>query len=175
MLMTGMSAQRAISRIQALGDDFTVNLQDDYVETGYVLVDLDKPGALQDRRVRCAMSLALDRDDINAASTDGLSDAQAIAFLRHNFPHMPEDRIKRALGLWNEYRDFTSKGSSGRSLLSYRALDQLLRLLERGMDETRAVQIALINKFLPGDSELFSAAKLKNSLGEPGEPAATQD
>jgi peptide/nickel transport system substrate-binding protein len=66
---------RAIARIQDQGDEFTVNLQESYVETGYLLIDLDKPGPLQDQRVRCAMSLAINRDEINAATTGGLSAA----------------------------------------------------------------------------------------------------
>jgi peptide/nickel transport system substrate-binding protein len=66
---------RAITRVQELGDEFDVLLQDRYLETGYLLIDLDKPGPLQDRRVRCAMSLAIDRDELNAATTGGLSDA----------------------------------------------------------------------------------------------------
>jgi peptide/nickel transport system substrate-binding protein len=66
---------RAIVRVQELGDEFDVLLQNEYLETGYLLIDLDKPGPLQDRRVRCAMSLAIDRDELNAATTAGLSDA----------------------------------------------------------------------------------------------------
>jgi peptide/nickel transport system substrate-binding protein len=66
---------RAIARIQELGDEFNVLLQDQYLETGYLLIDLDKPGPLQDRRVRCAMSMAIDRDELNAATNGGLSEA----------------------------------------------------------------------------------------------------
>lgn len=93
-----------------------------------------------------------------------LSDIQVTSLLRHNFPKASAERVARVLEQWNEYRDFTSKGSSGKSHLSYRAAEHLLRLLEHGMSEPRAVEIALINKFLPSDSELHSAAKFKVSL-----------
>jgi peptide/nickel transport system substrate-binding protein len=73
--LVASSNGRAITRVQELGDEFDVLLQDRYLETGYLLIDLDKPGPLQDRRVRCAMSLAIDRDELNAATTAGLSDA----------------------------------------------------------------------------------------------------
>ena len=38
--------------------------QTDYVETNYILIDLNKAGALQDQRVRCALSMAIDRKEI---------------------------------------------------------------------------------------------------------------
>ncbi len=64
---------RAISTIQGLGDEFTVTVQDDYIETYYLLVDFDKPGPLQDRRVRCAMSMAIDRQEFVDATSNGFS------------------------------------------------------------------------------------------------------
>ena len=64
---------RAISTVQGLGDEFTVALQDDYIETYYLLVDLDKPGPLQDRRVRCAMSMAIDRQEFVDATSFGFN------------------------------------------------------------------------------------------------------
>ena len=64
---------RAISTIQGLGDEFTVTVQDDYIETFYVLPDLDKQGPLQDRRVRCAMSLAIDRQEYADATSNGFN------------------------------------------------------------------------------------------------------
>jgi hypothetical protein len=80
-------------------------------------------------------------------------------------------RVARVIQLWNEYRELTGRGSSGRGQLSYRAASHLMALLERGLDETRAVQIALVNKFLASDPDLFSAAKLKNTVSAPDEPA----
>jgi peptide/nickel transport system substrate-binding protein len=73
--MFGSSNGRAITTIQELGDEFDVTLQDEYAETGYLLIDLDKPGPLQDQRVRCAMSMAIDRDELNAATTSNFNEA----------------------------------------------------------------------------------------------------
>ena len=64
---------RAIRTIQELGDEFNVTLQDDYIETYYLLVDLDKPGPLQDRRVRCAISAAIDRQEFVDATSGGFN------------------------------------------------------------------------------------------------------
>jgi peptide/nickel transport system substrate-binding protein len=64
---------RAISTIQGLGEEFNVTLQGDHIETYYLLVDLDKPGPLQDRRVRCAMSMALDRQEFVDATSNGFN------------------------------------------------------------------------------------------------------
>jgi MoxR-like ATPase len=102
-----------------------------------------------------------------------LGDQQVQSFLRHNFPHAEAARVQRVLVLWNEWRDFSNKGSSGRSHLSYRAADHLMRLLEAGMQEAQAIQVALVNKFLPSDPDLYSAAKLRNTLAENTESPAT--
>jgi peptide/nickel transport system substrate-binding protein len=71
--MVTTSNGRAIGRVQALGDEFDVTEQDQYVDTGYLLIDLDKPGPLQDRRVRCALSLAIDREEFNDVTNDGFN------------------------------------------------------------------------------------------------------
>jgi peptide/nickel transport system substrate-binding protein len=47
-------------------------LIDRHVDTTYLLVDLDKPGPMQDQRVRCAMSMALDRQQFSDVVSDGL-------------------------------------------------------------------------------------------------------
>lgn len=95
-----------------------------------------------------------------------LSDAQVQELLANYYPATDESMRTRAFELWKEYRDFTSNGISGKPFLSYRAVDHLMQLLQAGMNENRAVQIALVNKFLPGDSDLFTAADLKNSFSE---------
>ena len=64
---------RAISTVQGLGDEFAIALQDDYIETYYLLPDLDKAGPLQDRRVRCAMSLAIDRQEFVDVTSNGFN------------------------------------------------------------------------------------------------------
>ncbi len=62
---------RARSAIQDQGD-YSIALIERHVDTTYLLVDLDKPGPLQDRRVRCAMSMALDRQELSDVISDGL-------------------------------------------------------------------------------------------------------
>ena len=69
-----------ISTILDLGDEYTVTMQDRFAETGYALIDLDKPGPLQDRRVRCAMSLAVDRQELVDSTTDGFNEPSASWF-----------------------------------------------------------------------------------------------
>ena len=44
--------------------DFPTLLQKDYSETNYLLIDTEKPGPYQDARVRCALSKAIDRQEI---------------------------------------------------------------------------------------------------------------
>ena len=96
-----------------------------------------------------------------------LTDDQVRQLLRHHFPAAADARARRVVDLWHEYREFRDHGSSGKAYLSFRAARQLMRLLEAGMPEERAVQIALVNKFLPADADLFAAAKLKVGLADP--------
>ncbi len=110
-------------------------------------------------------------DGMLLVETLELDDLQVGRFLRHHFPKAGKKRVAQVLKLWNEYRGLTSRGTSGKSHLSYRAAAHLMDLLELGLEETDAVQIALVNKFLASDPDLFAAAKLKNSLAEPADGA----
>jgi peptide/nickel transport system substrate-binding protein len=58
------SAAVVISEFRDLADEFPMPEQDRFVETNYTMIDLDKPGPLQDKRVRCALSMALDRQEL---------------------------------------------------------------------------------------------------------------
>ena len=53
-------------------DEFPMNEQKDLTETNYLLIDLDKPGALQDKNVRCALSMAIDRQEMIDATSGGI-------------------------------------------------------------------------------------------------------
>jgi peptide/nickel transport system substrate-binding protein len=104
---------RAISTIQGLGDEFNVALQDDYIETYYLLPDLDKAGPLQDRRVRCAMSLAIDRQEFvdvtsNGANTvaNGLFSPGQQGYLDDNGLALEQD-LDAAASLISEYEEET--------------------------------------------------------------------
>ena len=43
------------------------------MDTDYLLVDLDKAGPLQDQRVRCALSMALDRQQLSEVTSNGIN------------------------------------------------------------------------------------------------------
>jgi peptide/nickel transport system substrate-binding protein len=65
------------SRTQIIADmreeqDFELLEQSNYGETSYLLIDLAKPTPLQDQRVRCAMSAAIDRTELNDLVGAGL-------------------------------------------------------------------------------------------------------
>jgi hypothetical protein len=97
--------------------------------------------------------------------TPELTEEQVAGFLRHQFPAAAAERVARVIELWKEYRGLVGKdGTEGKTQLSYRAAAHLLGLLEVGMDESRAIDVALVNKFLATDPDLFAAAKLKNSI-----------
>jgi peptide/nickel transport system substrate-binding protein len=51
---------------------FTVTKQDKYTETNYILVDTAKPGPYADARVRCALSKAVDRQELIDLTGGGL-------------------------------------------------------------------------------------------------------
>jgi peptide/nickel transport system substrate-binding protein len=104
---------RAISAIRAAGDDFSSAVIDHHVDTAYLLFDLDKPGPLQDRRVRCAMSMALDRRELSDATSSGLdppanglfSPGQQ-GYLADNGLSIEQD-LDAAAGLIADYEDET--------------------------------------------------------------------
>ena len=61
--MFSESSAQVISDFQ--GDaDFSTTVQTDYSETNFLLIDNNKPGPYQDARVRCALSKAIDRQEI---------------------------------------------------------------------------------------------------------------
>ncbi len=53
-------------------DQFPMTEQKDLTETNYLLIDLDKKGPLQDARVRCALSKAIDRQEMIDATSGGI-------------------------------------------------------------------------------------------------------
>ena len=66
------SASAVIADFREEADQFPMNEQGSLTETNYILIDLDKPGPLQDVRVRCALSLALDRQELIDAVAGGI-------------------------------------------------------------------------------------------------------
>ena len=104
---------RAISTIQGLGDEFNVALQDDFIETFYLLPDLDKPGPLQDARVRCAMSLAIDRQEYVDVTSNGFNTVANGLFSPGQQGHLDdnglsvEQDLDAAASLIDEYEEDT--------------------------------------------------------------------
>jgi len=66
------SAALVISDFREEADEFPMVEQDELVETNYILIDLDKPGPLQDKNVRCALSMAIDRQELIDATAGGI-------------------------------------------------------------------------------------------------------
>ncbi len=58
------SASVVIADFRELADEFPMLEQSKFAETNYTMINLDKPGPLQDRRVRCALSSAIDRQEL---------------------------------------------------------------------------------------------------------------
>ncbi len=66
------SSAIVISEFRDLADEYPMTEQDSFTETNYILIDLAKPGPLQDARVRCALSKAIDRQELNDLTADGI-------------------------------------------------------------------------------------------------------
>jgi peptide/nickel transport system substrate-binding protein len=61
--MMSESSAQVITDLQD-NADFSTTVQKDYSETNFLLIDNNKPGPYQDARVRCALSMAIDRQEI---------------------------------------------------------------------------------------------------------------
>lgn len=66
------SAAVVIDEFRGLDDEFPMFEQNQYTETNYVMIDLDKPGPLQDKRVRCALRMAIDRQELVDLTAAGI-------------------------------------------------------------------------------------------------------
>ncbi|MFM2077998.1 MAG: hypothetical protein RJA49_1888 [Actinomycetota bacterium] len=66
------SASQVIADFRDQAADFPMTEQDKLTETNYILIDLDKKGPLQDASVRCALSLAVDRQELIDATGGGI-------------------------------------------------------------------------------------------------------
>ncbi len=58
------SSDAVIKDFRSVAKDFPMKEQDKYVETNYLLIDGDKTGPTQDPRVRCALSKAINRQEL---------------------------------------------------------------------------------------------------------------
>ena len=69
--MTGVQTC-ALPILKDQADTYPMGIQDTYTETNYGLIDLAKPGPTQDVRIRCAMSKAVDRQELIDLTAAGL-------------------------------------------------------------------------------------------------------
>jgi peptide/nickel transport system substrate-binding protein len=61
-----------IGQVRDNPDGLESTERNQFVSSTYLLIDLDKPGPLQDKRVRCALSKALDRQELIDLTAAGL-------------------------------------------------------------------------------------------------------
>jgi ABC-type transport system substrate-binding protein len=66
------SASVVIADFREIADEFPMLEQNKFTETNYTMIDLDKPGPLQDRRVRCALSKAINREELIELTGGGI-------------------------------------------------------------------------------------------------------
>ena len=66
------SSAQVIAELRDQKDKFPMAEQSDLTETNYLLIDLAKTGPTSDARVRCALSMAIDRNEFNTLTEGGL-------------------------------------------------------------------------------------------------------
>ena len=66
------SSAVVINEYRKMADQFPMHEQDQFGETNYILIDLAKPGPLQDARVRCALQKAENRQELIDLTADGI-------------------------------------------------------------------------------------------------------
>ena len=106
-----------IKDFQGDADKFPMAMQDQYTETNYELIDLDKPGPLQDARVRCALSMAIDREEINDLVNAGLPKIANGLFSPGQEGYLedngfdPAQNVDEAKKLIDDYKSSTGSGN----------------------------------------------------------------
>ena len=66
------SSAQVIADLRDQKAKFPMSEQSDLTETNYLLIDLAKSGPTSDARVRCALSMAIDRNEFNTLTEGGL-------------------------------------------------------------------------------------------------------
>ena len=66
------SSAVVINKFRGQADEFPMVEQDSLTETNFVLIDLDKPGNLQNKDFRCALYKAIDRQETIDLTADGI-------------------------------------------------------------------------------------------------------
>jgi peptide/nickel transport system substrate-binding protein len=164
------SAASVIADFRETPDEFPMNEQNTLTETNYVLIDLDKPGPLQDKRFRCALYKAIDRQeqiDLTAGGilqvANGLFSPGQEGYLEDNGVDTSQD-LEGAQALLDEYvaenPDVELKVKYGTTVSNINA--QVAELLqgywaEIGVD-TEIIQVPqdqFITKALFGDPDFY--------------------
>ena len=109
------SSGQVINDFQQMGDDSAINLQDELTETNFIIIDQSKQNALADRRVRCALSMAIDRQELIDATDGGITEpANGLfspgqqGYLEDNGLVMEQD-LEGAAALIEEYESETGQ------------------------------------------------------------------
>jgi len=164
------SAASVIADFRETPDEFPMNEQNTLTETNYILIDLDKAGPLQDKRFRCALYKAIDRQeqiDLTAGGilqvANGLFSPGQEGYLEDNGVDTSQD-LEGAQALLDEYAaenpDVELKVKYGTTVSNINA--QVAELLqgywaEIGV-ETEIIQVPqdqFITKALFGDPEFY--------------------
>lgn len=98
-------------------------------------------------------------DDFLVLEVPSLQVKQIKKLLRCNFPDSQAEIRNRVVEVWESYSSIDSEEIK----LSYRAAAHLMSLLQAGMKESIAVEIALVNKFILNE-DAHQAAKLQSSF-----------
>jgi len=111
------SAAQVISDFREMSDEFPMSEQTDFTETNYLLIDLAKEGPTSDKRVRCALAKAIDRQeliDLTAGGilqvANGLFSPGQEGYLEDNGFSTEQD-IEGAQALIDEYKAETGASS----------------------------------------------------------------
>jgi peptide/nickel transport system substrate-binding protein len=70
--ITSTSSAQVIKAFRDEAAKFPMSEQSKFVETNYLLLDLAKPGPISDARVRCALSMAIDRQEVIDLTAGGI-------------------------------------------------------------------------------------------------------
>lgn len=95
-----------------------------------------------------------------------IDDETAKEIVSAKFPHVSESLIDQALEEWSKYRDLRAAGSDAENepgIQTIRSLEQLVALLDSGLQMHKAVEFAVVSKFQT-DKDLYSTAKMRQQF-----------
>lgn len=131
----------------------------------YVLLCTSNPENLGCRRNAGIATVLWDRFTIVNIPEPQLAEWRLMLY--YEFSELDEYICEEAVSLFMEWRSFTQKSDSNRTILTFRSLKRLVRFLASGMDQWDAVELAIVNSIMPNDKELADAARLKLDMSRP--------